>query len=208
MTNPSQGIFTGKGIIEINSFYSILKDEIKDNKVLSHDLIEGLLTRCALVTDIELVDGYPSSYIASALRLHRWVRGDWQLSTFLFFKKLSLLSKWKILDNLRRSLLAPSLLIGFIATLTILSNAIQIAVLLFLAIIIPLVFTVTDFVVTPKRKLMGSFKNLRQIILIISFIPYQAYLMLDAIFRSLYRLTVSKKNLLQWKTAEKVESSV
>lgn len=204
----NEGIFTGKGIIEINSFYSILKDEIKDNKVLSHDLIEGLLTRCALVTDIELVDGYPSSYISSALRLHRWVRGDWQLSTFLFFKKLSLLSKWKILDNLRRSLLAPSLLIGFIATLTILSNAIQIAVLLFLAIIIPLVFTVTDFVVTPKRKLMGSFKNLRQIILIISFIPYQAYLMLDAIFRSLYRLTVSKKNLLQWKTAEKVESSV
>ena len=105
-------------------------------------------------------------------------------------------------------MLAPSLLIAFIATLTVLSGAIQISILLFLAIIIPLVFTVTDFVVTPKRKLMGSFKNLKQIILIISFIPYQAYLMLDAIFRTLYRITISKKNLLQWKTAEKVESSV
>ena len=204
----NEGIFTGKGIIEINSFYSILKDEIKDNKVLSHDLIEGVLTRCGLVTDIELVDGYPSSYMASALRLHRWVRGDWQISNYLFSNKLSLISKWKILDNLRRSLLAPSLLIALIATLTVLSPAIQISVLLFLAIIIPLVFTVTDFVVTPKRKLMGSFKNLRQIILIISFIPYQAYLMLDAIFRTLYRVTISKKNMLQWKTAEKIESSV
>lgn len=204
----NEGIFTGKGIIEINSFYNILRDGIKENKVLSHDLIEGLLTRCALVTDIELVDGYPSSYMSSALRLHRWVRGDWQLASFLFSSKLSAISKWKIFDNLRRSLLAPSLLIGLLATLTFLSGATQISLLLFLAIIIPLVFTVTDFVVTPKKKLMGSFKNLRQIILILSFIPYQAYLMIDAVFRTLYRLTISKKNLLQWKTAEKVESSV
>ena len=85
----NEGIFTGKGIIEIDSFYNILKDEIKDNRVLSHDLIEGLLTRCALVTDIEVVDGYPSSYMSSALRLHRWVRGDWQAARFLFSNKLS-----------------------------------------------------------------------------------------------------------------------
>lgn len=204
----NEGIFTGKGIIEINSFYNILKDEIKENRVLSHDLIEGVLTRCALVSEIEVVDGYPSSYLSSALRLHRWVRGDWQLASYLFSDKLSPISKWKVFDNLRRSLLAPSLLIGLIGTLTVFSGAVQISILLFLAIIIPLVFTVTDFVVTPKRKLMGSFKNLRQIILIVSFIPYQAYIMLDAIFRTLYRLTISKKNLLQWKTAERVEASV
>ncbi len=204
----NEGIFTGKGIIEINSFYNILKDEIKENTVLSHDLIEGALTRCALVTDIEVVDGYPSSYLSSALRLHRWVRGDWQIAGFLFSSKLSPISKWKIFDNLRRSLLAPSLLIGLISTLTILRGAVQISILLFLAIIVPLVFTVTDFVVTPKKKLMGTFKNIRQIILIISFIPYQAYLMIDAIVRTLYRLMISKKSLLQWKTAEKVEGSV
>ena len=204
----NQGIFTGKGIIEINTFYNILKDKIKENRILSHDLIEGELTRCALVTDIEVVDGYPSSYISSALRLHRWVRGDWQISNFLFSNNISLISKWKVFDNLRRSLLAPSLLLGLLASLIFLKGAIQVAILLFLAIIIPLVFTVTDFVVTPKRKLMGSFKNLRQIVLIISFIPYQAYLMLDAIIRTIYRMTISKKNLLQWKTAEKVELSV
>ena len=204
----SEGIFTGKGIIEINSFYNILKDEIKENKVLSHDLIEGVLTRCALVTDVEVVDGYPSSYLSSALRLHRWVRGDWQIANFLFSKKLSPISKWKIFDNLRRSLLAPSLLIALLSVLTVLNGSVQISILLFLAVIIPLVFTVTDFVVTPKKMLMGTFKNLRQIVLILSFIPYQAYLMVDAIFRTIYRVTISKKNLLQWKTAEDVESSV
>ena len=204
----NEGIFTGKGIIEINSFYNILKDEIKENRILSHDLIEGVLTRCALLTDVEVIDSYPSSYLSSALRLHRWVRGDFQIANYLFSNKLSPISKWKIFDNLRRSLLAPSIILALIAILTLLNGAVQIGILLFLALIIPVLFTVTDFVVTPKKKLMGTFKNLRQIILIISFIPYQAYLMIDAIFRSLYRITISKKNLLQWKTAEKVEASV
>ncbi|GAB6168348.1 glucoamylase family protein [Clostridium carnis] len=203
-----EGIFTGKGILEINTFYNMLKDEIQENKILSHDLIEGIFARCALVTDVEVIDGYPAFYASSALRLHRWVRGDWQLFSFLFSSKLSLLSKWKIFDNLRRSLVAPSLLIGLILTLTLFNGAGQIAVLLFLAIIIPLVFTVTDFVVTPKNKLMGTFKSLKQIILILSFIPYQAYLMIDAIIRTIYRTLISKKNLLQWKTASDVESSV
>lgn len=203
-----EGIFTGKGIIEIDTFYNVLKDEIPENKVLSHDLIEGVLTRCALVTDVEVIDGYPSSYISSALRLHRWVRGDWQIASYIFSSKLSSISKWKIIDNLRRSLLAPTLILGLLATLTVLKGSVEIAVLLFLALIIPAVFTVTDFVVTPKKKLMGTFKNLKQIILIISFIPYQAYLMLDAIFRTIFRLLISRKKLLQWKTADKVEKSV
>lgn len=203
-----EGIFTGKGIIEIDSFYNILKDQIPENKVLSHDLIEGVLTRCALITDVEVIDGYPSSYLASALRLHRWVRGDWQIASFAFSKKISAISKWKIIDNLRRSLLAPSLLLGLLAILTVLSGAVQISILLFLALITPLMFTVTDFVVTPKKKIMGTFKTLKQIVLILSFIPYQAWLMFDAIFRTIYRLTISKKNLLQWKTADRVEKSV
>ncbi|WP_322413492.1 hypothetical protein, partial [Clostridium perfringens] len=140
-----------------------------------------------LITDVEVIDGYPSSYISSALRLHRWVRGDWQISGWIFSKKLSAISKWKIIDNLRRSLLAPSLLIALLAVLTVLNGAVQISILLFLALITPLVFTVTDFVVTPKNKLMGTFKNSKQIILILSFIPYQAWLIFDAIFRTIYR---------------------
>lgn len=203
-----EGIFTGKGIINIDAFYNTLKNEIPENKVLSHDLLEGSYARCGLVTDVEVVDGYPAYYLSSCLRLHRWVRGDWQLLRWLFSSKLNLLSKWKIFDNLRRSLLAPSLLIGLILALILFNGAGQISILLFLAIIIPLVFTVTDFVVTPKNKLMGTFKNLKQIVLILSFIPYQTYLMLDAIIRTLFRLTISKKNLLQWQTAEDAEASV
>lgn len=203
-----EGIFTGKGIININTFYETMKDEIPENRVLSHDLLESAYARCALVTDTEVIDGYPAYYASSCLRLHRWIRGDWQLFTWLFSKNINTLSKWKIFDNLRRSLLAPSLLIGLIVDLTVLQGANQIIVFLFLAAILPVVFTITDFVVTPKNKLMGTFKSLKQILLIISFIPYQSYIVIDAIIRTIYRMLVSKKNLLQWQTAEEVEASV
>ena len=84
-----EGSFVGKGIINIDQFYDITKQSIKDNRVLSHDLLEGALTRCALVTDVELVDGYPPYYEGSCRRLYRWVRGDWQLIGWLFSKKIS-----------------------------------------------------------------------------------------------------------------------
>ena len=203
----AEGIFTGKGIIEIDTFYEILHDKIKDNTVLSHDLLEGELTRCALVTDAELIDNYPSSYESSCKRLHRWVRGDWQLVSWIFSRNLSLLSKWKVLDNLRRSLVAPALLLAVFLNIIMLSGTNQILILCFLGIITPLIFTVTDFVVTPKNKMRGSFKSFRQIIFIISFIPYQAYLMSDAIIRTLFRLLVSKKHLLEWQTAEETDKS-
>ena len=203
-----EGIYTGKGIIEIESFYNLLKYEIPENRVLSHDLLEGVLTRCALVTDVEFIDGYPLSYMASALRLHRWVRGDWQIFRWIFSKKLSLISRWKVIDNLRRSLLAPALIVALIASVSILRGAVQIALLVFLVLISPVLFTITDFVVTPKNKLNGVFKSLKQIILITSFIPAQGYLMVDAIVRSIFRMTISKKKLLEWKTAARVERLV
>jgi cellobiose phosphorylase len=202
-----EGSFTGKGIISIDEFYKVLKTSIKDDTILSHDLLEGGIARCALISDVEFIDGYPSSYDASSKRLHRWVRGDWQLIGWLFTNKISLLYKWKIFDNLRRSLLAPNLLLTLILSLTILSGRNQIAFLVFLASMISLVFTVTDFVVTPKSKLMGTFKNFEQIMLIVSFIPYQAFLMLDAIIITLFRVLISKRNLLEWQSAEFVEKS-
>lgn len=204
----AEGSFVGKGIIDIDVFWGILKDEIPENKVLSHDLLEGAYARCGLVNDIEFIDNYPASYGASIKRLHRWVRGDWQLFRWLFSEKISLLSKWKIFDNLRRSLLAQDLLLAVLLNLTVLEGEEQIVMLCFLGAITPLIFTVTDFVVTPKNTIIGTFKNLRQCILIISFIPYQAYIMTDAIVRSIYRMLVSKKNLLQWQTAEDVERTI
>lgn len=197
-----EGSFNGKGIIDINTFYSILKDELPENRILSHDLIEGCYTRCALVTDTELIDGYPHSYEASSRRLHRWVRGDWQIGSFIFKRKLSLLSKWKIFDNLRRSLLAPSILLLILLSLSVLNYGESIVVLCFLAIIFPVIFTITDFVVTPKVKLRGTLKTIKESILILSFAPYQGILMCDAIFKTLYRLIISKKYLLQWVASE------
>ncbi|WP_017212033.1 GH36-type glycosyl hydrolase domain-containing protein [Clostridium beijerinckii] len=202
-----EGSFTGKGIIFIDEFYKVLSNSIKDDTVLSHDLLEGGIARCGLLSDVEFIDGYPAFYESSCKRLHRWVRGDWQLIGWLFSNKINLLYKWKIFDNLRRSLLAPNLLLALILSLTVLFGRSQVALLAFLALITPLVFVVTDFVVTPKNKLMGAFKTLEQIVLIVSFIPYQAFLMLDAIIVTLYRVMFSKKNLLEWQSAELVEKN-
>jgi len=202
-----EGSFTGKGIINIDEFYPLLHNLIKDDKILSHDLLEGGISRCALVSDVEFIDKYPAYYESSSRRLHRWVRGDWQLIGWLFSNKISFLYKWKIFDNLRRSLLSPNLLLTLVLSLTILNGRSQIAVLCFLGLIISLVFTVTDLVVTPKNKLMGTFKSFEQILLIISFIPYQSFLMIHAIIITLFRVCISKRNLLEWQSSEFVEKN-
>ena len=196
-----EGSFVGKGIINIDQFYDITNKNIKENRVLSHDLLEGALTRCALVSDVELVDGYPSYYESSCRRLYRWVRGDWQLAGWLFSRKITLLNKWKIFDNLRRSLLAPNLLLLLIISLTCRERIQQIAIICFLVLIMPLVFIVTDFVVTPKNRLMGAVKTFKQIMLIISFIPYESFLMIKAILLTLGRIIFTKRNLLEWQSA-------
>jgi len=202
-----EGTFVGKGIVDIDEFYGRLKNTIKEDRVLSHDLLEGALCRCALVSDIEFIDDYPSFYESSCKRLHRWVRGDWQLIGWIFSKKISLLNKWKIIDNLRRSLLAPNLMLSLILSLTIFNGNIQITLLCFLALIMSLVFIVADFVVTPKNKLMGTFKTLKQIFLIISFIPYQTFLMADAIITTLIRMFITRRNLLEWQSSQLVENN-
>ena len=115
-----EGIFTGKGLYDVDAFAAALDGRVPENALLSHDLFEGLYARTALVTDVEVVDDYPSSVLAHARRQHRWVRGDWQILWWLFpfvpsraglqRNRLPLISRWKILDNLRRSLMAPATL--------------------------------------------------------------------------------------------------
>ena len=126
----SEGIFTGKGLYDVDAFTSALEDLVPENALLSHDLFEGLHARAALVSDVELVDDYPSSVLTHARRQHRWVRGDWQILAWLFpfvpsrrglrRNTLPLIGRWKILDNLRRSLIAPSLLALAVAGWTVL----------------------------------------------------------------------------------------
>ena len=120
-----EGIFTGKGLYDVDAFIASLEDTVPENALLSHDLFEGLHARVALVTDVELVDDYPSSVLSHARRQHRWVRGDWQILFWLFplvpsrrgLKRntLAAIGRWKILDNLRRSLVAPTLLAMLVA---------------------------------------------------------------------------------------------
>jgi len=209
-----EGIFTGKGIYDVDIFNYMLKDEIPENTVLSHDLLEGSYVRTALVTDVEFIDGYPAYYNSSSMRLHRWTRGDWQLLPWL--KKASSLnkiSKWKIFDNLRRSLIAPSITILLILALggILPDGTDKWVIAAFVAILAPVLFDVTEAVVSPplgislSGKIQNSKMAVEQVFLIFCFIPFQSYMMVDAIIRTLYRVFVSKKNLLEWQTAADVE---
>ena len=124
-----EGIFTGKGLYDVDAFTAALEGRVPENALLSHDLFEGIHARTALVTDVEVVDDYPSSVLAYTRRQHRWVRGDWQILWWLFpyvptrggltRNRLPLISRWKILDNLRRSLLAPAIVALFLFGWTI-----------------------------------------------------------------------------------------
>ena len=128
-----EGIFTGKGLYDVDAFQATVGWRVPENALLSHDLFEGLHARTALVSDVEVVDDYPANVLAHARRQHRWVRGDWQILAWLFplvptpegFAKnrLPLISQWKILDNLRRSLVAPALLAFFAAAWTFLPGS-------------------------------------------------------------------------------------
>ncbi len=117
-----EGSYVGKGIYDVDAFESALAGRVPENTLLSHDLFEGFYARAGLVTDIDVVDDYPASYLAYSARQHRWVRGDWQIARWLWRtvpdasgrtvpNTLPVISRWKILDNLRRSLIPPSLVI-------------------------------------------------------------------------------------------------
>ena len=121
-----EGIFTGKGIYEVSTLHAVLDRRFPRNSLLSHDLIEGAYARAGLATDIEVIDDYPSHYSAYTRRKHRWVRGDWQIAQWLFSRvpdesgrfvrnPISTISRWKIFDNLRRSLVEPLTLILLVA---------------------------------------------------------------------------------------------
>ena len=129
-----EGSYVGKGIYDVDAFEAALAGRVPENTLLSHDLFEGLYARAGLCTDIDLVDDYPANYLAFAARQHRWVRGDWQIARWLWRtvpdarggavpNVLPAVARWKILDNLRRSLLAPALVVLFLAGWTVLPGS-------------------------------------------------------------------------------------
>jgi len=206
-----EGIFTGKGIYDVSVFHQVTHKAFPENTILSHDLIEGLFARAGLVTDVELVDGYPASYLAYMRRQHRWVRGDWQLLPWLF-KPIPFVSRWKIFDNLRRSLEAPAqlLLLMLAFTFTVPSRGPLLWVgIICLSLIWPMVLCMLSrlFVKGTERGNLGQdiLTLAIQFALQLVFLPYQALMMLDAILRSVYRQFVSHRHLLEWETAADTE---
>jgi len=210
-----EGIFTGKGIYDLKVFQRCLEKAIPENTVLSHDLLEGCYIRVGLVTDIQLVDGYPEKYSSYIKRQHRWVRGDWQLIRWLFGplgKHLSFLSKWKMIDNMRRSLLPITLSLLLILGLTFLpGNVLVWFGIVILNLFYPIITKGLDDLLGGRFKLqrikfndsiIPEYKRIiYQGFLELAFLPNAAYMMADAIIRTLYRIYVSKKNLLEWTTA-------
>jgi cyclic beta-1,2-glucan synthetase len=201
-----EGNFTGKGIYDVEVFHKVTGDIFPQNTILSHDLIEGIYGRTGLVTDIELIDGYPSKVHAYMRRIHRWVRGDWQITPWLF-KRLPVISRWKIGDNLRRSLEAPALVVLIVFSAVFPGSSWAWLCLALLALLLPCVLGVINSTLNLKAKTSSaeSVDSLLQFVFMFCFLPYQAYTQVDAIIRSLYRQTLTRRKMLEWEAAADTE---
>ncbi|SIR40838.1 cyclic beta-1,2-glucan synthase [Rhizobium sp. RU20A] len=216
-----EGTFTGKGLYHVDAFETALKGKIDENAVLSHDLLEGSLSRCALVTDVELVEDFPTRYEVEMSRQHRWARGDWQLLPFLFDSSngVSWLGRWKMYDNLRRSLIPCAWLIASVMGWYYMEPneaLIWQVLLIFSLFVAPTLSLVSSIMprrndIVARAHLHSVLSEVRaanaQVALRIVFIAHNAAMMLDAIVRSVYRTFVSRKLMLEWRTAAQVQSA-
>ena len=221
-----EGSFTGKGIYDLDAFETATESAFPENQILSHDLIEGCLARAALVTDAELIDAIPAQYHAYARRQHRWVRGDWQLVRWLFpvvptvdatrRNPLSAVSWWKIFDNLRRSLVPPTLILLLsIGWLVLPSPAWAWTLAVVVVLAMPLLIQLGSILIhRPRgvswrqyvREVAGQVGlSVFQTLCSLAFLPHQAYLMTDAILRTVARLFVTHRDLLEWESAAVTE---
>ncbi len=214
-----EGVFIGKGAYDVAAFRRSLHGRVPENAIVSHDLFEGLHGRAALATDVVFYEGFPSSYLEYARRAHRWVRGDWQLLPWLagpvpgrdgtrFANPLSALDRWKIFDNLRRSLIPVALVtlaaVGWLA----LPGASWIWSALTVAA--PAAYLFTDLVTSFGRgRRRGAVRErLRQLadhagrwLLAIVFMAHEAVIFVDAILRANWRVFVSRQRMLEWTSA-------
>jgi cyclic beta-1,2-glucan synthetase len=218
----AEGIFTGKGLYDVDAFMASLDDCVPENALLSHDLFEGLHARVALVSDVEFVDEYPSSVLAHARRQHRWIRGDWQILFWLFpfvpsrhgIKRNSvpLIGRWKILDNLRRSLVPPMLLAMLVAAWTVLPGPQWFWMMTALTVIASQLLPLLGRLLVGPRQSQSFpvfWRNLRedaatataQIALGVTLLAYNAWTTAHAIVVTLVRLAVTRRRLLEWETA-------
>jgi cyclic beta-1,2-glucan synthetase len=226
----AEGSYTGKGIYDLRAFDEAMTDLVPENTLLSHDLFEGIFARAGLATDLELFDEFPSHYLVAAARQHRWARGDWQLLPWILGRardargqrqrrRIPGIGRWKMVDNLRRTLAPVMTLATLVAGWAIpdVSAPIWTGFVLASTIIPPALPVVAGL--KPRRQgiskrshLQAVAEDLRLAIAHIglawTFLAHQAWLMGDAIVRALSRLYVSHRMLLEWTTAAQAKASV
>ena len=224
-----EGSFIGKGIYDVDAFERALAGRFPENTVLSHDLLESVHARSALMSDLEFYEEYPSRYNVDIGRRHRWIRGDWQITQWLLPRvpgpdarrianPLSALSRWKLLDNLRRSLVPIALLALLLGIWLLLPSLAGIGTLLVLVIVaLPgLLPVLVDVVRKPtdlpwlmhlRTSAAAEGRQLGQTFLTLAFLPYDAYVSIDAIGRTLLRVLITRKRLLEWQSSAEAENT-
>jgi len=222
-----EGIFTGKGIYEAETLHKVLNHRFPRNSLLSHDLIEGAYARAGLASDIELIDDYPSHLNAYNRRKHRWVRGDWQIAQWMFSRvpeesgrrahnPISDVSRWKIFDNLRRSLVEPFTFILFVAGwLGMPGGPLYWTCVSLLLLVFPTLVRLgfglgraflSDRKGGVREAISGFGQSMLAALFNLVFLPHQTLLCVDAIVRALVRSFITGERLLEWETAAEAES--
>ena len=221
-----EGTFAGKGIYEVDVLQKVLEGRFPRNALLSHDLIEGAYARAGLVSDIQIIEDYPSHYSAYNRRKHRWVRGDWQIAEWLgprvrdevgheIDNPIRLISQWKILDNLRRSLVEPATFLLLILGWLVLPGrprwwTLATVCILFVPAWCRALFDLVRAVwvhswATARAAMRGLFSANASVFLTLTFLAHQMLLSIDAMVRTLVRRIVTQQRLLQWETAAQAE---
>ncbi|TVR59836.1 MAG: hypothetical protein EA422_14595, partial [Gemmatimonadales bacterium] len=221
-----EGSFTGKGIYDVDAFRAATEGRFPENTLLSHDLIEGNYARAGLLTGVTIYDDYPGGYLSFTRRKHRWIRGDWQLLPRLTSRvrgpqgleknPLTRISRWKIVDNLRRSLVEIALVVFLLAGWTVLpGSAVRwtlvglgaLAAPWLLGLLFGLLRPPPDRSVRAYYAAWGrdALAGAKQFALILAFLPHQAWISADAVIRTLWRLGVSRRKLLEWTPSSRSE---
>ena len=223
-----EGSFVGKGIYDLEVFETVIGEKFPENLILSHDLLEGNYIRCGFASDIELIDDFPSSFLVDMSRQHRWTRGDIQIlgwlkkkikskSGFKIANPLNGIEKFKIFDNLRRIFIRPALLLLLFLSFFIGNPLASLLVSVFV-VFLPLFFYLKE-ILNIQKKAVSSFKHydtlsfgatalIARVIIDMMTIPYVAYMHMNAMCKSLYRMFISHKKLLNWITAEDAAKTI
>jgi cyclic beta-1,2-glucan synthetase len=213
------GSFTGKGIYDVDAFEAALDDRVPENALLSHDLFEGTFARAGLVSDIEFFEPAPSNYLVAAARQHRWARGDWQLLPWMFRFQMPAIDRWKMFDNLRRTLSAPMAVLTLLLSWSLVRTA-PLAWTLLICIGIFLPALLPAFAgIWPHGRGISKRAHVRSVFrdfgtataygaVMVTMLAHQAWLMTDAIVRTLIRVYGTHRHLLEWLTAAQAEAGL